>query len=82
MLGEQALNTIPFISNLYQELKISRSKKVSFDELTKKLGLSLNKREVKKTLDLILEWSTYGELIDLDFKARKVFLSSENRAQV
>ena len=78
MLGEQALKTIPFIGNLCQDLKSKKSKKISFDDLSKKLGLSLNKREVKKTLDLIIEWSTYGELIDLDFKARKVFLNNNN----
>lgn len=77
MLGQQALQTIPFISDLYQELRNHPTKKISFDSLAKTLGLSLNKREVKKTLDLILEWSTYGDLIDLDFKARKVFLRPE-----
>jgi hypothetical protein len=82
MLGQQALQTIPFISELYQELKSTPSTKVSFDVLTKSLGLSLDKRDVKKTLDLILEWSTYGDLIDLDFKARKVFVHSESPVRI
>ena len=74
ILGQQALQTIPFINNLFQELKSSPLKKVPFDTLTNSLGLYLDKRDVKKTLDLILEWSTYGDLFDLDFKARIVFL--------
>jgi NitT/TauT family transport system ATP-binding protein len=82
MLGQQALQTIPFISDLYRELKSAPAKKISFDVLTKSLGLSLDKRDVKKTLDLILEWSTYGDLIDLDFKARKVFLHSESPVRI
>ena len=38
--------------------------------------------EDAKTLDLILEWSTYGDLIDLDFKVCKVFLHSESTARI
>lgn len=58
--------------------KQAAAKRVSFDVLSKSLGLSLDKRDVKKTIDLILEWSTYGDLIDLDFKVRKVILHSES----
>jgi hypothetical protein len=78
-LGQQALQTIPFINDLFQELKSAPVKKVPFDRLTTSLGLSLDKRDVKKTLDLILEWSTYGDLFDLDFKARIVFLHVDSR---
>lgn len=30
------------------------------------------------TLDLTLEWSTYGNLIDLDFKIRKLSLHTDS----
>jgi NitT/TauT family transport system ATP-binding protein len=82
ILGQQALQTVPFISNLFQELKSTPAKKLPFDTLTKTLGLSLDKRDVKKTLDLILEWATYGDLIDLDFKARKLFLHVDTRVSI
>ncbi len=79
LIGQQALQAIPFIRNLFQELKSDPTKDLPFDALTKTLGLSLDKRDVNKTLDLILEWSTYGDLFDLDFQLRKVFLHADSR---
>ncbi len=74
IMGQQIITNVPFIINMRQSLEQQSSGNMPFDNLLKVLEFSLNKSDAKRVLDAMLEWARYGNVIEVDFSKRMIYL--------
>lgn len=79
IMGQQVITNVPFIINMRQSLEQQSSANMPFDNLLKVLEFSLNKSDAKRVLDAMLEWARYGNVIDVDFSKRMIYLPDDSQ---
>jgi NitT/TauT family transport system ATP-binding protein len=74
IMGHQIITNVPFIINMRQSLAQQSSAELPFDDLLKVLEFSMNKSDAKRVLEAMLEWARYGNVIEVDFSKRMIYL--------
>jgi NitT/TauT family transport system ATP-binding protein len=74
IMGQQLLSSVPFIVNMRQSLEQQSSKEMPFEHLLKVLEFSMNKSDAERVLETMLEWARYGNVIEVDFSKRLIYL--------
>ena len=74
IMGQQIITNVPFIINMRQSLEQQTSAELPFDDLSKVLEFSMNKSDAKRVLEAMLEWARYGNVIEVDFSKRMIYL--------
>jgi NitT/TauT family transport system ATP-binding protein len=74
IMGQQVIANVPFIVNMRQSLAQQSSKEMPFEHLLKVLEFSMNKSDAERVLEAMLEWARYGNVIEVDFSKRLIYL--------
>jgi NitT/TauT family transport system ATP-binding protein len=81
IMGQQIITNVPFIINMRQSLEQQTSAELPFDDLLKVLEFSMNKSDAKRVLEAMLEWARYGNVIEVDFSKRMIYLPETEQIQ-
>jgi NitT/TauT family transport system ATP-binding protein len=81
IMGQQMLTNVPFIVNMRHSLEQQSSKEMPFEHLLKVLEFSMNKSDAERVLEAMLEWARYGNVIEVDFSKRLIYLPDADQLQ-
>jgi len=74
IVGQQAMARVPLVAHIRHSLEQSDGKPMAYETIEALLGFALDTAAVESTMRHAIEWARFGELIDIDFSKRLVFL--------
>lgn len=74
IIGQQALARIPLVAHICHSLHQNAGQAIGYKDFKSLLSFALDKKTADATLQHAIEWARYGDLIDIDFSEKKVFL--------
>lgn len=77
IFSRQMLDSIPFIAELLVKIEKQKNHSLSFESIRNSLVLTMDKKESIEKFNLILEWATYADLVEIDYGKQKMYLHNE-----